>query len=429
MGLLCPVLSAGPLKPIKPIKLLPHGKFPMQGYYRNQFRVPDLSALQRNIYKSYEKPSAVPLTKAFKALDDSYRPTPTIVPTAQGEWHEVPVEDGLPEETTSVIRLIRLTPPQTIKFLSLKEINENPEEMEIWELDPGDGLDVHTRQTVSNYMFERDVLKDTQEFMLENPFETRLMDDAYLEGDAIFSVLPEEPLPLEFEHLSLEERVNMELNMQQEFYFDELPYSSILLARGYIRRGYLQGAIRYYVLILIHNRPLHQKIRALTMLGFLGKKGDGEAELILNALKHDFVDPPWTVDYAAGMALLNLGEVEKFEQLVQWRLGIEARKSTRTPGISWLYGKVFGEYDMYVQELGDGMPYMRPDSVEEMEAAARHLQYIRQYATSEPEKIMWKLHNVEDMTNFLNLRGLVLRSDPTGEAQPPAPDTPTPDDK
>jgi hypothetical protein len=339
------------------------------------------------------------------------------------------VEDGLPEETTSVIRLIRLTPPQTIKFLSLKEINENPEEMEIWELDPGDGLDVHTRQTVSNYMFERDVLKDTQEFMLENPFETRLMDDAYLEGDAIFSVLPEEPLPLEFEHLSLEERVNMELNMQQEFYFDELPYSSILLARGYIRRGYLQGAIRYYVLILIHNRPLHQKIRALTMLGFLGKKGDGEAELILNALKHDFVDPPWTVDYAAGMALLNLGEVEKFEQLVQWRLGIEARKSTRTPGISWLYGKVFGEYDMYVQELGDGMPYMRPDSVEEMEAATRHLQYIRQYATSEPEKIMWKLHNVEDMTNFLNLRGLVLRSDPTGEAQPPAPDTPTPDDK
>lgn len=363
---------------------------------------------RKSDYSSFERSPADFTSKGISNADRVVHETPFTEQESVGIVDQTP---GYPELRKVVeMKFEHPIPPEKPSFVTLADIEAHSKEMELWELDPEADMATHTQQVISNYLFERDVLKDAQNFLIENPFEKTPMDEVYLESDVVFSSLPEGELPIDYRFWSIEQQVDAKLKMQENFYFEEFPDSSLLLTRGRIRPVHLQNSIYFYVLILTRpNRPLYQKIRALTMLGFLARKGDGMADVILESLKNDFKDPPWTVDYAAGMALLNLGEIEKFDELVQWRRRIEAGKSQRTPGISWLYRDVFGDYDLYVNELGEGMHYMRPDTPEEWAIATQQLQNIRQHATSMVEEFMWKLESVEDLIDFLDWKGSVLR--------------------
>lgn len=366
------------------------------------------STKRKTNYESFKRPhEKLDLKGISNANRFAHEKTGLEQEAAQAAEQAIP---AIPEPRKVVEMKFEHPTPQEPSFVTLADIEAHSKEMELWELDPEADIATHTQQVISNYLFERDTLRDAQNFLIENPFEKTPMDEIYLESDVVFANLPEGNLPIDYRFLSIEQQVDEELKLQENFYFEEFPNSSLLLVRGRIRPVYLQKSTYFYVLILTRpNRPLYQKIRALTMLGFLGRKGDGLADVILESLKNDFKDPPWTVDYAAGMALLNLGEVEKFDQLVQWRRRIEAGKSQRTPGISWLYRDVFGDYDLYVQELGEGMPYMRPDTPEEWAIATRQLEDIRQHATSMVEEFMWKLESVEDLVEFLDWKGSILR--------------------
>ena len=176
-------------------------------------------------------------------------------------------------------------------------------------------------------------------------------------------------------------------------------------------------SVSYYVLVLsTPGIPLHQKIRALTMLSFLCLPSDtiddtSMGDVILDSLYNDFEDPPWTVDYAAAMALLNLKHPERFQELIDWRMQLEQEKKSRneerTPGIAWLYNDVFGEYDLLVEELGD-FPRLKPDSQKERMAAMRQLVEIRRHiAPGSAEELMWKFSSLEDMVDFLQLKGSI----------------------
>lgn len=222
----------------------------------------------------------------------------------------------------------------------------------------------------------------------------------------------------------METQLRDKLALQEDFYFNILPYSYLILTSGRIEPNYLEEAVRYYFLTLaVPGVSLDKKIRSLTMLGFLLDKRDfvndmPAADAILDSVYHNFSNPPWTVDYAAGMALLNLDAPQKIQELLNWRLQQDGRRGKRTPGIAWLYGKVFGEYDFYVQDLG-AFPHMMPDSEEEMAAMLRELEEIRSHLEPGFETLMWKLSTLKDVVVFLSLKGCVAQVIPPEEELDP----------
>lgn len=382
----------------------------------------------REEYKSWEKN---PLQ--FKDVKSSIQP---LRPPQMEDANQIEIE------------FVRLTPPAKPAFVSLEDIrndaspaNRNfelegefvPTRMKRWknvkrevqqrEQNPHfkDEVDTHTLHAVSDYISQISNLKEIQDFLIKEPFETLPLDELYKQSDILFEARPSGTVPADFYFSSPDIQADAALASQEEFYFKVLPGSSLILAPNYIRPTYLYEAVEYYTMVLAHpRRPLHQKIRALTILGFLGSKGDGMADVILECLQHDFVDPPWTVDYAAGVALLNLGEAARFHDLIDWRMGLEAHQSKRTPGIAWLYNEVFASYDVNIEHLGEGIPAMRPETPEEAKITDEQLDYIRRYVTSQFEEMMWNLQDLDELVNFLQLKGLVLRRvNPTSEGETP----------
>ncbi len=409
VGLMSSVVWSAPwpakFRPIK--RIPPQMGAPVKGYYRSLAVQRKILAFEKQLaYKPWLEVHATAIPKSV-----GKRPPVGVVlkeiPSSK-EQGKLPLPNA-----DSHIQAVRLSAPKTTHFESLKEIMEGPQPREIWPVTADNSVADNTKHVVKNYKYELAENRKLQEFIVESPFETRSLDDIYNESHTVFAALPYEDVD---ETLSIEQQEEFKLHLQEEFYFEQFPYSPILLARAYIHPWNVEDAVKYYVTFLAHERPLPQKLRALTMLGFLGKKGDGVADLILNSLRKDFVNPPWTVDYAAGMALLNLGEVEKFAELVQWRENIEAASKLQTPGISWLYNNVFGEYDFYVQELGGKLLHMRPDSPEEMKIASRHWQAACEQNMSDVEKMMWKLDSLADVVSFLNLKGMAVRTIPASNS-------------
>ena len=356
---------------------------------------------------------------------------------ATGEWAEEPAE-GFAEEAAGlsaedaftvpegmVPRLVHLTPEEPV-FISLEDIRAD-EEAKKWYFDIDETLDRYTRGMLDDldYYTEglaRGFLSDevdiqiTQDFMAEHPFETVPLSTLYEYSDKLFAARPAGRKIRSSNDDEYYRQLDMRMAEQEEFYFKVLPASSLILVRKYIRPQLLEEAVNYYILsILRPHFSFHQKLRALMMLGFFGGKGDGLADMLLKLVKENFKDPPWTVDYAAGMALLNMGEAEKFDQLVQWRKQIEAGKTKHTPGIAWLYGEVFDNYDLYVEELGGIMPRMPEDSPEEGKIAMQQLQEVREHIVTTVEEVLWELQDINSLTDFLSLKGCVVRLGPAEE--------------
>jgi len=128
------------------------------------------------------------------------------------------------------------------------------------------------------------------------------------------------------------------------------------------------------------------RLEAMTMLGILGEKGDPVTiSSILYAVKNQFGEnPSWLVDYTALMALANLGGEEvgilnlmKFRQEKEKTLTNTDNKAA-TPGIAWLYTRIFFAYDNGIKQLPIEPPYFAPDSEESMKIAAQELKTARE---------------------------------------------------
>ncbi len=325
----------------------------------------------------------------------------------------------------------------------LREIEDRPEILDIYDFAPEDATQKDPEEArriigdvngtlISNMFFRNDLLKDVSKMMVFAPFETRPMDEIFMESAALFYARADDELPVDFQFLPAKEKLRKKLDLQKDFYFDILPYSFLVLTSQRIEPNYLEEAVRYYFLTLsVADIPLHRKIRSLTMLSFLCQpydriNGIPITDIIIYSLYHDFGNnPPWIVDYAAGMALLNLHAPQKIQDVVQWRRQVDARRGRRTPGIAMLYREIFGKYDFYVQDLG-AFPYMQPDSKEDREIALNQLHYIRsKFDADSFEEMMWRLSDVNDMVVFLNLKGSVAQPIPTSQETQTEPEDPS----
>ena len=189
---------------------------------------------------------------------------------------------------------------------------------------------------------------------------------------------------------------------ENEFFFFKLTNQMELLSHPEnIRPADRQKAVDFYYNFLRISTPeepqmvSYLRLTAMTMLGFLGEKGDHKsADAIIHAVKRHFKNPSWLVDYTAFMAIANLGEEElalpylfEFRQKREEMFTGTAEKAS-TPGIAWLYTRIFFSYDLGIKKLSMDTPYYSPNS-RSMSQAFEELQKLRKLAVN--DKVMQKL--------------------------------------
>ena len=439
---------SGPIKIGKNtlLQYIKEGKlyFPPKGYFHNEFSAQAIADAIGQSYKDWEKYSidADALKRQLEEINNqSYRRIPDYTGDDFFDYDAGESSENIPSVKAIVSK------PEMPDFhpISLDEIKDMPDILDLYEIAPQNTRDKSPKELqeiiqnvhgalISNMLFREDVLKDASKMMVAYPFETRPMDEIFMESAALFYARPDDILPIDFQFSPVQTQLRDKLELQEDFYFNILPYSYLILTSGRIEPNYLEESIRYYFLTLaVPGVSLDKKIRSLTMLSFLLNNGDfvngrPAADAILDSVYHSFSNPPWTVDYAAGMALLNLGAPQKIQELLKWRLQLDARRGKRTPGIAWLYGKVFGEYDFHVQDLG-AFPHMMPDSKEEMTIMLRELDNIRSHIEPGFEALMWKLSTLKDIVVFLQLKGCIAQVIPPGQAKDDPEDETSPEGK